>query len=324
KKDRLDDAKREFEHALKRAPKYAPAHRGMGLVLGKSGHFKTAYKSMALAKTCAKVEKDLALSYVGFMQLHTMKKDAGWLDEVQKYYKLSRIELKNLPDAPFHLGLAYLQGYRFTDAVNAFNEVLVINKSLLNATNRQLHLLKRIEAADPDSEVAKSVAILNRMTRSQVAALFVHELQLDRYQKTLATAAYNPPEPPDIQNHHFEKEIYKVLTWRIFGLQFHADGTFGPDEYVSRASYATMIADIITKIKHPADEAREDLEEKMSYDDVSIDAPYHDAAMLCTFVIGPMGETGRRFYPMGLLTGIDALLSVKKLKDKLGESPQSE
>ena len=317
KKGRLYDAQREFENALMHDPKYAPAHRGMGLVLGTSGRFKAAFETMALSKTCAKEKEDLALAYVGFMQLHTMKKDAGWLDEVKENYKLSRLALEDLPDAPYHMGMAYLQGYRFTDAEKAFNEVLVINKTLLNETNNKLDTLKRIKEVDPDSEVAKSVAILNHVTRSQVAALFVHELHLDQYQKELVTDTYQPPKPPDIKNHQFEEEIQKVLNWRIFGLQFHADGTFGPDEYVSRASYAMMIADIIIRIKGSVDVAHSYPKKEISFDDVSIDAPYHDSIIICTINVGPMGSTGRRFYPMGLLTGIDALLSVKKLKDKL-------
>ncbi|MBU2498159.1 MAG: hypothetical protein KKE57_04610, partial [Proteobacteria bacterium] len=129
KKERVEDAQREFEHALRLKPAYSPALRGMGLVRGMKGDFVSAFESMEQAKKSSE-QTEKALAHVGIMQLETMRRDQGWLARVKENFAFATSMAKDLPEAHYHMGTAYQYAYRFADSAAAFQEVLKIDRSL--------------------------------------------------------------------------------------------------------------------------------------------------------------------------------------------------
>ena len=61
----------------------------------------------------AEKKEDKAMAHVGFMRLNSMKKEKGWLEEVEKNFFSARSIMKDLPEAYFYLAMAYKDGYRF-------------------------------------------------------------------------------------------------------------------------------------------------------------------------------------------------------------------
>ena len=138
KKDMLNDAQREFEYALQYDPRFSDALRGVGLVYGLKKEFKPAFNSMDVAVLYAKTERGKALAYVGYMRLHRMRGEKGWLGEVEKNFTLATSLVNDLPEAYYYLGVAYKAGYRYADAKNSFKKVLEINKTLVTEAEEQL------------------------------------------------------------------------------------------------------------------------------------------------------------------------------------------
>jgi len=315
KKGRLNDAQREFEQALQLDPEYSPAYRGIGLAYGMKERFNPAFESMRLAMYHAKEREEKALAYVGFIRLQTMKRDKDWLDKAENNFSMTKSIVKDLPDAYYYMGIAYKYGYRFDEAEKAFKKVLEIDKAFIMEAEEQLKIVYKIERATPESKLGKRVAVMDRITRADVAALFIQELRLDRIYKK--TGPEKVDLPPDVENHTQSRDIKTVLQLDIKGLGSFFDGNFGPDEYITRGSYAVMIADIIATIEDDPSLATRYAGSRSPFDDVRNDMPIFNAVMVCT-KRGIIVEAGEEIFdPIGKVSGADALLVIKKLKEKL-------
>jgi len=144
KKNMLNDAQREFEHALQYDPRFSAALRGIGLVYGLKKRFKPAFDSMAVAVLYAKTEQEKALAYVGYIRLHRMRGEKGWLGEAEKNFTLATSLVNDLPEAYYYLGIAYKAGYRYAEAKSAFKKVLEINKNLVTEAEEQLRDIQEL------------------------------------------------------------------------------------------------------------------------------------------------------------------------------------
>jgi len=334
---KLFDAEREFRLAKELDHKYSPAYRGLGLVLGYKGDFKSAFKTMSQAKELAESDEERALAYVGIMRLFTQQKGKDWLADVEKNFQKARRILTYLPDLPdpyFHMGIAFGEAYKFSNAAQAFRKVLEINKTFLDEANRRLKLVQKIERAMPETLIGKKVALLKKVKRVDVAALFIQELKLDTIYKRFRPGEYGTsfkspgespspqgiPVPVDVRDHLLKSDVQAVLGLGVKGLGTFPDGTFAPNESVTRASLAMMIADIISTLTNDSALATKYVGNVSPFDDVSNDAPYFNAIMVCTTrgIIEAKGDIRQNIFdPMGSVLGADALLAIRKLKEAL-------
>ena len=99
--DRLDDARREFELALRLDPKCSGAYRGIGWIEGQKDDFSAAFASMTHAREVAEKDEKKALVEVGFMALQTMQKGPEWVQRVEQSFKSASALAENLPEAYF-------------------------------------------------------------------------------------------------------------------------------------------------------------------------------------------------------------------------------
>ncbi|MDY7034745.1 MAG: hypothetical protein SV375_01090 [Thermodesulfobacteriota bacterium] len=324
KKDRIDDARREFEFALEIDPEYSPAHRGLGLVYGVKRDFKPAFHSMRQAIYCAGKNDNKTLVHAGFIRLHTLKRDERLSVDPGKNVSLAKYFVNEVLDAYYHMGVAYKYGYRFSESREALEKVLKHGMSFMMETEEQIKIVKMIERAMPVSETGKSMAFLDHITRAHVSALFIRELELDQIYEKVRSMHYNTSLkaqglPPDMENHAFRKDMEMVLKLDIHGLRIFQDGTFHPDELITRAGYAMMIADIIATIeKDPSLNIRY-IKDISPFRDVRNDAPHFNAIMVCTTGTGIMEPKSGIFNPVGRISGAEALLIIRKIKDKLKE-----
>lgn len=313
----LDDAQREFEIALQFSPKYSPAHRGMGLVYGMKKQFHPAFKFMQHAKDYAEKKEDKALAFTGFMRLYTMEKEKGWLEKVEENFDGAKTIKDDLPDAYYYMGIAYKYGYRFNESDNAFKKVLEINSEYSEEAEQQLRIIQKIKKAMPESPFARRLAVVDHITRADVAALFIHELKLDQiYKKKRDSKKGYGSLPPDVRNHPLRNDVARILKMDIQGLRPFPDGNFGPDDYITRAGYAIMISDIIAIIKDDPSLTTRYLGWKSPFKDVRNDAPYFNAIIVCATMGEIMEARHGIFNPMGKVSGADALLIIRKLKEK--------
>jgi hypothetical protein len=334
---KLLDAQREFELAKELDPKYSPASTGLGLVFAYKGDFNSAFDTMSEALELARSKQEEALVHVGFIRLYTWQKNRGWLEHAEEVFDRLRMTLKDEPDMPdpyFYMGLAYKEAYRFSDAAEAFRKVLLLNKAFTDKADRQLKLVQKILTAMPETPVGRRVALLEKVRRVDVAALFVWEFKLDTIYAKLRSEQSEislesrdegfpgqVPVPVDVRDHPLRPDIQTVIGLGVKGLGVFPDGSFAPNEFVTRADFAMMIADIIATVSRDSSLVTGYVGKASPFADVSDDVPYFSAVMVCTSrgIIEPRGGSVRQiiFDPRGIVSGADALLAIRRLKEDL-------
>jgi hypothetical protein len=323
KMERPDDAQREFERALMLNAKSSAAHRGMGIVYAMKGDFKSAFASMELAMRVAEKDEERALARTGMMSLRMMEKDKDWLEMVEENFKHALAFSNHLPEPYFELGLAYKRSFEIQRSKVAFEQVIKINKTLVGEAQEQILILNKMDKAMAKTELGRRILLVDRVTRAQTAALLIAETEIDDLLELIPARSYESAVSPlgkegvslpsDVSGHGFEGFIQKALQLRIQGLSTFSDGAFGPDEYVTRAGFAVIIADIISRFP----EVSLFLPTDSRFKDVRADSPYYKAIMISTEGAKIMDARGDLFETMGTLSGVDALLCFRKVEKRL-------
>jgi hypothetical protein len=229
--------------------------------------------------------------------------------------------LPEMPDPYYYMGVAYKEAFRLSDAAGAFKKVLEINKTLMSEADHQLTMVQKIERAMPSTPIGKKVALLEKVRRIDVAALFIQELKLDKaYEGFKSTRMSDVPIPPDVKDHPLRTDVQRAITLGIKGLDTFPDGTFAPFEPIVRASYAMMIADIIGTVTNDPSLANKYQGAASPFVDVRNDVPYFNAVMVCTnrgIMEARDSVSHTIFGPMDSVSGAKALLAIRRLKEDL-------
>jgi len=217
-----------------------------------------------------------------------------------------------------------------------FKKVLDINDKYLVEADGEWKVVQKIQRAAPGSMIGKKIALVEEITRADLAALFIQELLLEklyekRTQKQFDTSFQAPAKKfeadrivkadpaSDIQSHVLRTDIETVLRLGVKGLEPSPDHKFFPNEKVSRAAYAMMIEDILIKVSGDTKLATKFIGSKSPFPDLRSDLPFFNAVMVTTSrgIMEAKDLTTGEFGPMGTVSGADALLIIRRVKDEL-------
>jgi hypothetical protein len=236
------------------------------------------------------------------------------------------------------MGKAYKYGYNFDKAGEMFKKVLDLNDQYLIEADNEWKLVQKIQRAAPGSLIGKKIALIDEITRADVAALFIQELLLEKlyekrtpkqfdttYQAPTSTQKFEADKivkaeaATDIQSHVLRVDIETVLRLGVRGLEPSPDHKFFPDQKINRAAYAMMIEDILIKVSGDEKLATKFIGSQSPFPDLRNDLPYFNAVMVVTSrgVMEAKDLTTGEFAPTGTVSGADALLIIRKLKDEL-------
>jgi tetratricopeptide (TPR) repeat protein len=314
KKERPTDAQREFDQALFLDPASSSALRGRALVYGMKGDFARAFDVMEQARAMAKASLDQALAEVGMMSLYRMERREGWLSRVERSFARAVSLEAPLPEAYYELGVAYEVAYRFQKAEEALNKVLEINTLLVYEAREELNLLRKIKRAAPRSALGQELVLVKWITRGEAAGLMV--LETDLLQR-LPRAAETPTVPPDVVNHPLKEDILAVLQRNIQGFGARYDGSFGADQSMTRAAFATVMANVLVRVTGKPELYQRYAGTDSPFLDVRGNSPHFVGIMICSEWAGIMGGWGGYFHPMETISGVDALLVLREAEGKM-------
>ena len=335
-KENYDDARREFNLAIQLDSKFSSAYTGLGLVNGYQGNFKEAFDNAKKGKELAKTNDDKVNAQVGLMRIYSMERKSDWIDEVESTFKDAININPKSSAAHYYMGEAYKLSFDFDKSGEMFKKVLDINDKYLIEANNQWKLVQKIQRAAPGSIIGKKIALIDKITRADIAALFVQELKLEKlYEKrspkkfdtgfkapSTAFAAdriEKTEAATDISNHVLRTDIQTVLNIGVKGLEPYPDHTYRPDDVITRASYAIMVEDILIKVTGDDKLSTKYIGNKSPFPDLRSDLPYFNAVMVATTrgIMEAVDLTTGEFAPMKPVSGADALLIIRKLKDEL-------
>jgi tetratricopeptide (TPR) repeat protein len=334
-KDQTDDAMREFQRAVDLDPKSPLGYIGKGLALGKQGDFKNAIENMEKAKDR---EKKGIEARIGMIRLLSMQRAKGWIKDAEDEFEDANKREPGNARLHYYMGMAYKVELDFDKAANMFKTVLDMNKEFTGEANAEWAVIQKIQRAAPGTEIGKKIALIDKIDRADVAALFDQEMNLEklftkRGPKTYDTSFKAPTESStrfspettvkmaaatDIADHWLKPSIETILKLQVRGLEAGPNHTFEPDKLITKGEFAVMLEDILIKVSGDEKLATKFLGAPSPFPDIRNDQYFFSAAMTATSrgFIEADKATGE-FRPGDPVSGADALLSIREFKDQL-------
>jgi len=331
--NKLDQAMAEFERAKALDPKYPQAYADEGLAFALQGNKNKAMENGEKGISLAKTNEQKADVYTTMIRIYTVLKGKDWLENAEGSFKNAIDNIKDYAGAYYYMGEAYKEGFKFYKAGDMFNEVLSINNGYTKQANTEWKLVQKIQRAAPGTAIGKQIALADRITRADAAALFVEELKLPELFKARniypRDASFKTPEqanaeneeaniesPLDISDHPLKADIISVLQLHIPGLSV-VNGKFIPDAPLNRGDYALMLQDILERVTLNKHLATMFIGSVSPFNDVSSTNYAFNAIMVCVTRGFMYAKPDGTFEPQGSVSGADALLAIRRLKDAL-------
>lgn len=349
-----DLALEKFQRALYCDEEFSKAYSGLAIAkaekakLIKDKEFRKVEQErikndLAISRKKAKTPEDEFNYYVAKIRVCTALKTCS-IDEIEKAYfdaidlklneeKLTYYQAKQAAD--YFTGVAYLEAFYFEKAKDRFRAVLNSKKASkwhekADRAWKKADKIVRAMAGATVGDVGKKISLQDSITRADLAALLVDELNIEKVFAgkipVKSQIEKMKPEftPADTLNNPFKQEILTVLKWKIRGLEPIYDEAvkaylFKPDQVVKRAEMALILEDVLMKITGDEKIATAFLgHEKSPFPDVRPTSPVYNAVMnMTTRGIMEAEEISGEFKPDAPVTGSDAILAIRMIKQKL-------
>jgi hypothetical protein len=333
-KDQIDEAMKSFDRAIALDPKSPLGYIGKGLAYGKKGEYKPAFENMSKGKG---LDKGIEAN-IGMIRLYSMQRAKGWVSEAESEFKAAKKKDPNSARLHYFMGMAYKVALDFDKAADMFKTVLDMNKEFTGEANAEWALIQKIQRAAPGTEIGKKIALIDKIDRADIAALFDQEMNLEKLYtkrgvKTYDTSFKAPTEAStdmqtekvikmepatDIADHWLKPSIDLVLKLQVRGLEAGPNHTFEPDKLITKGEFALMLEDILIKVSGDEKLATKFLGATSPFPDIRNDQYFFSAAMTTTSrgFIEADKATGE-FKPGDPVSGADALLSIREFKNQL-------
>ncbi|MFH1675348.1 MAG: S-layer homology domain-containing protein [Pseudomonadota bacterium] len=316
-------AVKEFERAKDLDPGYALAYVGIGLSRGKMNDTKGAFAAMEKADDLAESKDEKISVHVGMIRLHTLSRQEDWLEDAEDEFDDAKGIDPKEPVSYYYMGLADKAAGKHEAAARHFRKVIDLNKGYVEEADIGWEAVQKMERAEPGTAVGARIAALDRITRADVAALFVEELNLealfrDRNVKVEEKPSPNPSaRPTDYDSHVLKNDIDTVLKLGIRGLELFADGVFEPDKEINRANFAMIIEDILVKLTREEYLPTKHMQCESPFKDVESSHYAFNAIVTCTTRGIMDADLEGYFGKEQPVTGADALLILRRLREKI-------
>jgi tetratricopeptide (TPR) repeat protein len=346
------EAARSFDLALSLNREFGPALAGKAIVVAQSANepglppkerekrVDQATDLLTDARKKAADDDQKRDAWIAAIRVRRITKSpANWLSRAEDAYddavKLDKRQQD--PDPHFYMAQAYRDAFEMQKASDLYRRVLQMNRGRTQQADAELAVVQKILRAEPGSRHGRAVAFEPTLSRADMAALFVEELQLGRLysrnaQGRVDTSFKAPesgqmqadriekmPEATDIATHPLRSDIDEVMKLKVLGLEPSADHRFYPDAKTSRAEFALMVEDILVRVTGEQKLKTKFIGQTSPYADVRNDAYYFNAVMTVATrkLLEPKQPLQGLFGPTDPVSGADALLVIRMLKDEL-------
>ena len=328
-------AEEEFKLATSLDAKFGPAYAGLGLVEAQRGNANKANDNFGKARSLAEKMPDVYIAHArGIALLNQGTPVDKWIDKVEELFEKALKLSPNNAEVFYRRGVCYKKGMFFKSAARDFAKVLDLKGDYTKEADEQWQIVQMIERAAPGTEVGKKIALVEKISRSDIAALFITELNvtklIDKKRVKNYETGYQAPTDSrtmkvdsaismaavtDMSGHWAKNFVMDVVDLSIRGLEPYPDHTFHPDQGINRGEYALMVEDVIVAILRDPSLSTKHIGTTSRFPDVNPSHPAYNA--ICTAVDKGIlaAEMNGEFGLIKSVSGPEALLVIRKLKE---------
>lgn len=345
-KEEYRRAEQEFASALALNGDYGPAMAGKGALMAVDGVEDQArdlidrgwdYADGTKQELAVIVMQIRCLTYLGrFGRLNSEELADEALDAYEDGLDLVEDE-PGLEDPALHyyMGEAYFQALRLDSAEDMFTRVLSLGRGMETEADEALKKAQKVRRAAPRTTAGMRIALVDELSRADMAALLVEELDIERFLGRTSKdkpadftppsapelASYNPPPSQsivDILNHPLRSDMEVVINYGLRGLRPYPDNLFKPNEKLNRAEAAMIFEDVIVRAQKDSGLATRFIGQESPFTDIRGDHAAFNAVMVCTSkgLLSP--DMHGAFGAKENISGVDAVLAVHRLREALG------
>ena len=339
----LDAALAEFQQTLKLNPKHPGAYLGFALIRGQQGVTQREASNIDKAKSwfrdalryvdnAKRYNKKSIEVYITKGRVLAMRQKGNWLKDALKAYKDAR-KIDDRDDrVPFHEGEAYWMAGEYQEAENAYGRAVDLKGPTQDRAATRFAQVQMVRKAAPGTEVGIRIARMDPATRADLCALLVDELKVETLVDKLAKKEYDtsfkaPGEtvapgqtqgPIDIEGHWARSWVERVLALKVPGLEAYPDGSFKPNDPVTRKDLARVLQGLLVLITKDQGLSTRFVGTQSRFPDVRADVYYYNAVALAVERgLMQVGKLEGTFRPDATVSGAEAVLAIKDLKDAL-------
>lgn len=315
-KGKLDEARREFQLALEMKPKLVAAHVGLALVEGAQGNKEAAWEEIKKAEGLAENKEDKMEVAIGKIRLVYYLYTPEKLPLAKEAFAQAMAIKPGDASSCFYMALVYERAFLFDKALSLLNRVLKSENAYVLQAYNEIDKLTKIKQAQPVSDIGKEIGLKDTITRADMAALLVHELHLP---ELLEVPHSSLPVIRDIGAEPFAKEIRAIVPLHLRELSATVDGYFDPQLKMTKASYCEILEDIMVRITGDTSLQTRFKHVRSPYKDLAPKAPYYNACILGLIkgFVTPQDYLHKKFGPLSPISGADALVGLKRLREAL-------
>jgi hypothetical protein len=345
---KYEQAEKKFDRALALVGNFSPALAGKSLLIAHKANeqeqtshrdvdLKMAIELLDAAEDSAETPHELFIYHVTAIRVLTVLKTKKWLQmsTAHRKFALDVDDLdsgklpyyKNQVAVDYFMAVAkYNSDFRKAEpllqkVVGSVNGGKWIKKA--NKLYEKIHKISRAAAYHTLSGVALKIAVLDEVSRGDVAALMVSELKLDAlFAGRIRTRSQEKEAqftPADVLDHPFREEVATVMKWNIRGLAPIYDSQtraelFKPNQIVKRKDLALMLEDVLVQVTGKDNLASQFVGQKSLIPDVAATVGWFNAVMTVTTRGLMKPEISGEFRPSDPVSGADLLLAVMTLR----------
>lgn len=346
-------AAEKFDRALYCDDRFSIAHSGMAIVNAEKAKAQTdsGFRGVENERITEALKKGKKFAdrddqyfdyYTATIRSDTLAKPKGWLEDAADAFKDGsrlRVDERNLiyyqgtEALSYFMGVAWLEGMEFQKARDAFGNVLNAKREgkwheKADKGWKRVDRILRAMGGITVGDVGKKIAIKEKVSRADLAALLIDEMKIDKLMAgriPLASQAAKTAEftPADMTMHPFREEVLTLMKWNVRGMEPKYDESsraylFKPGEAVTRGELAFTMEDILIKLTGDEKLARAYLgQERSPFPDVRPSSNLYNAVMNMTTRGIMEGELSGEFRPNDPVDGAEALLAMRVLKQRI-------
>ncbi len=323
-------AEEEFNRAVALGKKTPYGHTGFALLELSRTNYKRALKH---AERALKYDSSFSDAHLATGRILTAwKRRSDWADKaLESFEKALELAPEN-ENVLYYTAEYYYEAGEYERAIEYYTRANVLSGDLAETAAKKIEHTKKMIEASPLSDEGKRIADIEKISRADLCILLIEEFKLKqllhRHRPEKFNQLFNADYSriartgrlhPEIGNNPAKEWILDIIQIDIPFLDPYPDGYFYPDRLVTKSQFAVTVQEVLAMVNDDRTLTTRYIGMESGFDDVRTDYYAFNAVNLCVDLGIMTPEAERIFDPNGSVSGIDAILMLRKAGEYVTE-----